>query len=415
MFSRLLQSTRTLLLSQRPSPTVSTLESATTEVQLQAELAEAALEGMVTTRRQSHVLSDADLRDGSEIDTPRAHAKKRKIGDNSDATEATPRDSLAKRRLKSSASSTKSMATPVEANRTRKFVSVVRDLDKVSDGTLESDSHEPNGAKRKSAANGNKRSVEKWCDTTAPRAGASTSPAVHVGNGTQNLRQTVAVVIERKPVDNENQEDESSNKQAISGKKGRRSKDLSADIAATVGAVDDPNKTSTTLSREGHKKFTGNEVDSPAAEHCKDSLSSLTQVLKKPAQTGKDSVEAPKTYQKGIAAKGSRNNSGQHLNNVGSTRVPVEKDRASMMELSAGAPNATHKRFASEEPEPPPVQLPNAQEHSEACSEDDDDDSDDGAPEILTASAGLKQVRATAIEAARAVGMYDEIKIFYFL
>lgn len=411
MFSRFLQSTRTLL-SQRPIPIVSTLESVTTEVQIQAELAEAALEGMVTTRRQSHVLSDADLQDGSEIETPRAHAKKRKTGDSSNATEATPRDSLVKRRRKSSGSGITSMATLVKATSTRKSTSVVQDLDKASDGTLESDSHERNGTKRKSAANGNKRSVEKGCDTRAPGAGATTSPTGLVGIGTQNLRQTVAVVIEGKPVDNEVQEDESSNKQTISGKRGRRGKDLSADMAATIGAVDDANKTSTILSREGHKKSTGNEVDSPAAEHRIDSLYSPVQVLKKPAQSEKGSVGAPKAYQNGIVAKGSRNNSEQHLNNVGYRRVPVGEDESSMIELSVSAPKATHKRFASEEPEPPPVQLPNAQELSEACSEDDVDDSDDDAPELLTASAGLKQVRMTAIEAARAVGMYDEINIF---
>lgn len=425
MFSRFLRSTRALLfLSQRSSPTVSTLNNETTEVQLQAELAEAALEGMVTTRRQSQAFSDAGQSDGSEIDTPRAQAKKRKIGNNSDATDASPRDSLAKRRRKSSASGTASMDTPVKANRTGNSKSAVQDLGKASNGTLESDSHERNGRKRKSAANGNKRSVEQGCDTRAPRAGASASPTSYVGNSTQNLRQTVAVVIEGKPVDNKSQEGNSSNKQSISGKKGRRSKDLPVDITATAGAVDDANKTSTTLLREGHKNCTGDEVNSPAAEHPKDRVSPPTQVLKKPAQTGRGSFGPLETRQKGIASKGRKSNPGEHKNNVGSTRVSDGEDGASIMELSAGAPKATHKRFASEEPEPPPVQLPNTQEHSEARSEEDDDDgngnvidddSDDDAPEILTASAGLKQVRATAIEAARAVEMYDNINIFYFL
>lgn len=425
MFSRFLLSARALLLlSQRSSPTVSTLSNETTEVQLQAELAEAALEGMVTTRRQSQVFSDADQRDGSEIDAPRAQAKKRKIGNNADATDASPRDLLAKRRRKSSASGTTSMNTPVKANRTGNSNSAVRDLGKASDETLESDSHERNGRKRKrkSAANGNKGSVEQGCYTRDPRAGASASPTSYVGNGTQNLRQTVAVVIEGKPIDNKSQEDDSSNKQSMSGKDGLRSKDLPVDITATAGAVDDANKTSTTLSREGYKNSTDDEVNGPAAEHPKDRVSSTTQVLKEPAQTGRGSFGPLETRQKGIASKGRKSNPGGHKNNVESTRVSDGEDGASITELSAGAPKATHKRFASEEPEPPPVQLPNAQEHSEAVSEENDDDgnvidddSDNDAPEILTASAGLKQVRATAIEAARAVEMYDNINILYFL
>ena len=46
--------------------------------QLQSELLNVVQEAMVTTRRQSHGLPNEELRDGSEIDTPRKVSKKRK-------------------------------------------------------------------------------------------------------------------------------------------------------------------------------------------------------------------------------------------------------------------------------------------------------------------------------------------------
>lgn len=47
--------------------------------QLYAELSDALNQDMVTTRRQSHGLPNEDLRDGSEIDTPRTASKKRNL------------------------------------------------------------------------------------------------------------------------------------------------------------------------------------------------------------------------------------------------------------------------------------------------------------------------------------------------
>lgn len=416
MFSRFLQSTRTLLLSERPKPTVSTSESATTEAQIQAELAEAVVEGMVTTRRQSHVFPEADLKDGSEIETPRAHAKKRKTGD---GTDATPGDLSAKRRRKSSASGTIFVATPIKASGTRKPPSASQDFDKTSDGTVESDSPKRNERKTKTAANGDTRSVEQGCEAKGPRAAASRSPASYIGNGAQISQQTVAVVIESKSVDKENLDDGASSRQTSSGKKGRLTKASPVNLAATVGSVEGATKTSIASSREGDTKFAGHGVDSSPPEQSKDRLSS-PQVLKRQAHAGKGSTGTPKTRQKGLASKGSRSNSGHYLDKAGSTRAPNGEHGRSMMELSASAPKAIHKRFASDEPEPLLLQRPNAQEPSEVHHEGDDDDkvvvedSDDDAPETLTASAGLKQVRATAIEAARAVEKYDCFNIFPF-
>ena len=412
MLSRFLQSTRALLF-QNPVPTIPTFQSAATEAQIQAELAEAALEGMVTTRKQSHVFSEAELKDGSEIETPRAHAKKRKTGD---GTAATPDDLLAKRRRKSSASGTIVVATPVKANGTRKPTSASKDFDKASDATLESDSHERNGRREKRTANDDEPTLEVGSDTKGVRAAASKSPAGYVGNDTHKSQQTVAVVIESKPIDSKNMEDGSSNKQASSGKKDRRNGDSPVDLAATVRSTDDSTKTSIASSREDPKKFAGGELDISLVEQPNNELSSSTQVLKKQPQNRKGgSTSTPKASQKGSISKGFRSIPGQQLDRVGSTGAPNGEERARKMDGTASAPKATHKRFASEESEP--FQRPKAQEHSTPHDEDDAsvvvEDSDDDAPEILTASASLKQVRATAIEAARALEKYDGFNVFY--
>lgn len=419
MFSRFLRSTRALLF-QKPYPTVSTTQSATTEVQIQAELAEAALEGMVTTRRQSHVFPEANLKDGSEIETPRAHVKKRKTGDDTDATAP---ESSAKRKRKNSASETIVVGTPVKTNGTKEATSAFKDLDRASVGMLESDSYEHNGRKTESAAsNGSKPSVELDCDTKGPWAAKSISPVGYVENGTHKSQQIVSVVIEGKPADNENIEagSSNSNKQTSSGKKGRLIKDLPVRSAATTGLIDDAAKTSIASSKEGYEKSGGDEVASSTIEQPNDKVASPTQALKKQAQTRKASTGTPEASQTTLASKTSGSVPRPQLDKTGSTRSLSGEHEASMTDVSAKAPKANHKRFASEEPKPPPVQRPKTQEHSKPHDEDDDTnvvvaDSDDDAPETLTASAGLEQVRATAIEAARAVEKYDGFNVLYLI
>ena len=407
MFSRFLHSTRALLF-QRPYHTVSTTQSATTEAQIQAELAEAALEGMVATRRQSHVFPEADLKGGSDIETPRNHVKKRKTGDDTDATAS------------DSASETIVIGTPVKVNGTKEGTSASKDLDGASVGMLESDSYEHNGRKTECAAsNGSKPFVELDCNTKGPRAAKSISPVGYVENGTHKSQQIVSVVIEGKPADNENIEAGSSKRQTSSGKKGRLMKDLPVRFATTTGLIDDATKTLIASSRERYEKSGGDEVISSTIEQPNDKVSSPTQVLKKQAQTRKASTGTPKAIQTTLASKTSGSVPEPQLDKTGSTRALSGEHEASMMDVSANAPKAAHKRFASEEPKPPPVRRPKTQEHSKPHDEDGDTnvvvaDSDDDAPETLTAPAGLEQFRATAVEAARAVEKYDGFNVLYF-
>ncbi|KAA6411580.1 MAG: hypothetical protein FRX48_04860 [Lasallia pustulata] len=363
---------------------------------------------MVTTRRQSHVFPEADLKDGSEIETPRAHVKKRKTGDDTDATAP---ESSTKRKRKNSASETIVVGTPVKTNGTKEATSAFKDSDRASVGMLESDSYEHNGRKTEStASNGSKPSVELDCDTKGPWAAKSISPVGYVENGTHKSQQIVSVVIEGKPADNENIEagSSNSNKQTSSEKKGRLIKDLPVRSAATTGLIDDAAKTSIASSKEGYEKSGGDEVTSSTIEQPNDKVASPTQALKKQAQTRKASTGIPEASQTTLASKTSGSVPRPQLDKTGSTRSLSGEHEASMTDVSAKAPKANHKRFASEEPKPPPVQRPKTQEHSKPHDEDDDTnvvvaDSDDDAPETLTASAGLEQVRATAIEAARAV------------
>lgn len=415
MFSRFLLGTRALL-SQRPTPTASIPESATTQAQIQAELAEAALEGMVTTRRQSHVFLEADLKDGSERELPPAYTKKRKPAGSADAT---PRDSSAKRRRKSSASGTIVVSTPVKAKGTRKPTSASKHFDKSSDRTLKSDSHGRNGGKTKSAANVEAPSVEQGCDTKGPAAAASKTSADYVGDCTHKAQHAVAVVIESKPVDYENMEDGASSNQTSFRKEGRLRGDPPVDLAAIVGPVNIAANTSIASSRKSHKKYAGDELDRLPVEQSDAELPSPIDMLKQQAHLRKDSIDSPKTSQRVFEGKRSGSVPGQQLEKAASSRASNRAVGASIMGVSAGVPKATHKRFASEEPETSSVLQPNVLEHSKPHNEDDDasvfvEDSDDDAPETLTASASLKQVRATAIEAARAVEKYDVLNIFYF-
>ena len=412
MFPRILQATQAFF--QRPTPKELTSQRPTTEAQLQAELADAALEGMVTTRRQSHVVPEEDLGDGSEVETPQIHAKKRKTGNDADTI---PRASLAKRRRKSSASGTIVVATPVKANGVRQSTSASKSFNSASDETLESDSHTRSGREPDVAGNRDVSSVVPGDVVNGTRNAGSKISASHSGNGMQKAHQTVAVVIENKPIDNERSgEENSSNKRISTGKEGLHIKDLRMNIAAIVDPVDHATKTSTASSSKNHEMSASKKQDNPLVEQSNGDASSPdasspTNMAREQARIMKNSTGPPKAPHQPVGSKRVGNLLVQQLDEGKSTRASNGEEGASMMNMSASAPKATHKRFASEELDTPPVQQPNGQEPSENHNEKEEasvavEDSDEDAPETVTASAGLNQARTTALEAARAVEKY---------
>lgn len=93
MFSKIFSSAKAII---RKTRTQQELYNHTQPArQLQSELSNAVGEGMVTTRRQSHGLPNEELRDGSEIDTPRNMSRKRK---NKESTANSPLALPVKRR-----------------------------------------------------------------------------------------------------------------------------------------------------------------------------------------------------------------------------------------------------------------------------------------------------------------------------
>jgi len=93
MFSKIFNSAKAII---RKTRTEQELYNHTQPArQLQSELSNAVGEGMVTTRRQSHGLPNEELRDGSEIDTPRNISRKRK---NKESAASTPLALPVKRR-----------------------------------------------------------------------------------------------------------------------------------------------------------------------------------------------------------------------------------------------------------------------------------------------------------------------------
>ncbi len=93
MFSRFFNTTKALFKKSRSDQ--EPLDSPASSEQLHSELSDAVEVGMVTTRRQSHGLPNEELRDGSEIDTPRTVSRKRKNGNSESST---PMGGPAKRR-----------------------------------------------------------------------------------------------------------------------------------------------------------------------------------------------------------------------------------------------------------------------------------------------------------------------------
>ncbi|KAI9879928.1 MAG: hypothetical protein M1830_006410 [Pleopsidium flavum] len=90
MFSRIFNTTKSFFISDPAS-----LSKLVPSEQLHSELSDAVEEVMVTTRRQSHGLPNEELRDGSEIDTPRTVSRRRKNGNSESST---PMVQAAKRR-----------------------------------------------------------------------------------------------------------------------------------------------------------------------------------------------------------------------------------------------------------------------------------------------------------------------------
>ena len=408
MFPRILQATQAFF--QRSTPKALTSERPTTEAQLQAELADAALEGMVTTRRQSHVVPEEDLGDGSEVETPQIHAKKRKTGDDPDTL---PRESLAKRRRKSPASGTIVVATPVKTNGARKSTSACKNSNSASEETLESDSHTRSGREPDTAGNRDVSSVMPGDLVNGTRNAGNKISASPSGNGMHKTHQTVAVVIENKPIDERSGEEGFSNKRTSTGKKGLHTKDLRMNLAAIVGPVDHATKTSTASSSKNHEKSASEKQDNSPVEQPNGHASSPTLMAREQARIMKDSTAPTKAIHRPVGSKRAGDLLVQQLDEGGSTRASNGEEGASMVKVSASAPKATHKRFASEELETPPVQQSNGQEPSENHNEKEEasvvvEDSDDDAPETVTASAGFNQARTTALEAARAVEKYDK-------